>query len=330
MKPHSCADTRDFLEAQSPQHSALGRRAVTGLAVCPEGLHTCTPFPPRSSGHPPPLRSLPRNPASRAGSGDTGRRWCSEGDRHGAAGSPAGLPASPAPRPLRGTDPALPARAGTQGKEQAGIPGTPAQRGRSNSGRASTAPGGAGRDAAAVPPAGPGAPVPAGPPSPSAAGRAAVTSAPRRRSARRRGVPGRRLPGSPAPAQWFARTLLAYKRIRAVPFAAGGCRGRRAAAHVTGWLRGAQRPRPRPRAAPLGAPPGAPVPAAPQSATAPAGPGRVPCAALPFARRAFLLFSLLQGVLRPPASMEDKLLSVLVTKRLTAARAPLGADTSHC
>lgn len=43
------------------------------------------------------------------------------------------------------------------------------------------------------------------------------------------GVPSRRLPGSPAPAQWFARTLLAYKRIRAVPFAAKGVAGERRA-----------------------------------------------------------------------------------------------------
>lgn len=46
----------------------------------------------------------------------------------------------------------------------------------------------------------------------------------------RRAVPSRRLPGSPTPAQWFARTLLAYKRIRAVPFAARGCGRRRAGA----------------------------------------------------------------------------------------------------
>lgn len=145
---------------------------------------------------------------------------------------------------------------------------------------------------------------------------------------RRRGVPGRRLPGSPAPAQWFARTLLAYKRIRAVPFAAEGCRGRRAAAHVTDWLRGAQRPRPRPRAAPLGAPPGALVAAAPQSAAPPPGPRALPLRRLPFAHRSFLLFLLLQGVLRPPASMEDKLLCALSARSHTAAHAPLGADTS--
>lgn len=200
------------------------------------------------------------------------------------------------------------------------------QRGRRDSGRTSAAPGHGGlgktrlryllRGLALLSPRDPHRPPPP----------AAPLSRPLPAAAalRRRGVPDRRLPGSPAPAQWFARTLLAYKRIRAVPFAAEGCRGRRAAAHVTDWLRGAQRPRPRPRAAPL--PPGARGPSERGSSSRVSGAS--PARRCPSAAALFSFFFVLQGVLRPPASMEDKLLSALTARPLTAAHAALGADTS--
>lgn len=124
-------------------------------------------------------------------------------------------------------------RGGEEGKEQAGS--------RGNSGaaaprqRRSARSWGGGRDAATVPPGGAGAPVPWGRPSPSVSGSlrpaaqpvtSALPPAAAAATPGQRDVPSRRLPGSPAPAQWFARTLLAYKRIRAVPFTAKGVRGK--------------------------------------------------------------------------------------------------------
>lgn len=313
-------DTRDFLEARNPEQ--LGPRPERRSQGSSSAGTTCAPFPP------PMLRAPRSSPLPPAGAG------LAQGAR-AALVAPKVTRTAPqaSPRPARGAAPAPRCRRGpaTGARSSRGSRGR-----RSSSGAGGTAaaprqrPGNGGlgetrlryllRGLALLSPRDPHRPPPP----------AAPLSRPLPAAAapRRRGVPGRRLPGSPAPAQWFARTLLAYKRIRAVPFAAGGCRGRRAAAHVTDWLRGAQRPRPRPRAAPLGAPPGAPVPAAPQSAAAPrrARP-RPPCRA---ALRPPLLspsFPLARGPEASP-SMEDELLCALTARRL--AHAPLGADTSHC
>lgn len=127
-------------------------------------------------------------------------------------------------------------RGSEEGKEQAGSPGKPVQRGRRNSGRprlASPTPLCPGRGGLEETPLRYllGGLVLLSPgddhrPSTPAACAQPVTSASPAAAPGRKGVPSRRLPGSPAPAQWFARTLLAYKRIRAVPFTAKGVRGK--------------------------------------------------------------------------------------------------------
>lgn len=292
MKPHSSTDTHDRAGAPSD----LGPKRALGLSSGVPGTHSHTlPTLPQNLSDSL-LLSLPRKPekpSKQRGQAGTGARTVTAGrcpqphrarlprDPPHRAGEGAG------PSPLYGRDPRAAGprpspRGGGEGQEPAGSPRTPVQRCRRNKRaaaprqRRSARGGGAGRDAATVPPGGPGTPVPWGRPSPSVSGsrRPAaqpVTSVPSAATPGRRGVPKPAAAGFPRPRSMVRPhppCVQAHpgRAIHGQRGAGEGGRGLRGspAAHVTDCMQrnrlSAGSPRPQcPRPAPLG-PPAAPAP----------------------------------------------------------------------
>lgn len=247
MKPHSSTDTHDRAGAPSD----LGPKRALGLSSGVPGTHSHTlPTLPQNLSDSL-LLSLPRKPekpGKQRGQAGTGARTvtarrCPQPHR-------ARLPRDPphragegaGPSPLYGRDPRAAGqrpspRGGGRGRSRQGAPGRQCSAAGGTSGRPRLAnaalPGveGLGETPLRYLLGGLVLLSPGDdhrPPSPAAGARPLSLSRPFPPLQRPgEGVfPSRRLPGSPAPAQWFARTLLAYKRIRAVPFTAKGVRGK--------------------------------------------------------------------------------------------------------